>query len=339
MVYKCSIIANPEGRAWDFACRIHEELDKKEEDFSEINKLIIKRFNDGESKPKIEKNVRGKNCFFIHDSNENPAYWFLHLCLVNNALKNSSAHEVINVIPYMKFARQDRKDESRVPISTQVIAESIEHDHTRVLTMEVHNPAIQGSFRVPFDSLYSFPTVIDYLQKNYLEILENIVIATPDEGGVKRARAFANRLGNPNISIGSKFRETDGKVERLEFSGDVSGKRVLVIDDIVDSGVTLINASRVLREEMKAAEVYAYATHGLFTKGYEQLSKSFEKIFIGNTVKQPYVVPDNLGREDKEKYISEFKLPENIEYISFVSLFAEAIHRISRGQSLSALFN
>jgi len=303
MVYKCSIIANPEGRAWDFACIIHEELDKKEEDFSEINKLIIKRFNDGESKPKIEKNVRGKNCFFIHDSNENPAYWFLHLCLVNNALKNSSAHEVINVIPYMKFARQDRKDESRVPISTQVIAESIEHDHTRVLTMEVHNPAIQGSFRVPFDSLYSFPTVIDYLQKNYLEILENIVIA------------------------------------RLEFSGDVSGKRVLVIDDIVDSGVTLINASRVLREEMKAAEVYAYATHGLFTKGYEQLSKSFEKIFIGNTVKQPYVVPDNLGREDKEKYISEFKLPENIEYISFVSLFAEAIHRISRGQSLSALFN
>jgi ribose-phosphate pyrophosphokinase len=314
--YKCSIIADPKGEGWELACQIYKYLIEKE-DFFELNELSIREFRDGEIKPKINKNVRGHNCFFIH-SDKNPAYWHLKLCLVNNALRNSSAHEIINVLPYLKFSRQDRKDESRVPISAQVIADDIgRYDHTRILTVDVHNPSIQGFYQCPFDSLYTFPTIINHLKNFHPEILDNLVIMSPDAGGAKRATSFAKTLGKNEVAFGYKSRPVEGEVDELKILGNVKDKNVLIVDDIVDSGNTLVKASQAAREQ-GAKKVYAFCTHGLFTQGVEKLTSNFDKFFVGDTIKQdPH---------------------SNLEIISFAPLLAEAILRISKGQSLSALF-
>jgi len=317
--YKCSIIANPEGNAWKFASEVYKILRARNEKF-ELNKVFIQRFRDGEIKPKIEKNVRRRNCFFIHDSSLKPNDWFLQLALINEILRNSSAQEITDVLPYLKFGRQDRKDESRVPISSKVIAKLIERDANRVLTMDVHNPSIAGFYDFPFDNLYSFLSVIDYLKRNYPYVLENAVIMSPDVGGGKRARSFAKKAGIKKIVVGDKNREEDGEVESIQIIGDVKGKNVLIVDDIIDSGNTLIQACNAAKQQ-GAEKVYAYATHGLFTEGTERLTKCFDLIIVGDTFPNP--VLEN-GK---------------IKVVSFANLFAEAIYRINEGESLSALFD
>lgn len=318
VTHKCCILADPNTPGWEFAQKIYEELRMKS-DLFELNKVHIKKFRDGEIKPKIELNVRERYCFFIHDSNSSPSEWFLELALVNQALVNSSAYKVINVLPYMKFSRQDRKDESRVPISAKVVADVIGLYANRVLTLDVHNLAIQGFYdtKVIFDSLYSFPTVINYLKKHHPEIINDLVIMSTDAGGAQRAKMFAKSLGIKEIAVGYKNREKAGEVDKLKVLGNVSNKNVLVIDDLVDSGGTLIKAAEALRSE-GANKIYAYCTHGLFTKGSFEVTTSFDKFFIGDTIKQ--------------------KPETNAEIISFIPLFAEAIYRISEGESLSELF-
>lgn len=363
--YRCSIIADPEGKAWKFAedvLKYLQDFEKKyldgelndfiikinpllEERFSrdslkekrdfariiydcmrdgesmfELNELNVKRFRDSEIRPKIKRNIRGDNCFVIHDSNSDPLYWFTSLILINHALRNSSAHEIINVVPYLKFSRQDVKDESRVPISAKVVADILNHDHTRLLTMDVHNPAIQGFYNIPFDSLYSFPEVVRYIKNKHPYInLENLVIATPDEGGVKRARAFSKKIGARGIAVVDKYRLIPGELGgSLGMLGDIRDCDVLFVDDIVDSGRTLTQGSNIARVN-GANKVYAYATHGLFTEGYEQVLSCFDKFFIGNTLAQP-------------------DLPK-LEVINFEELFAKAMYRTNIGDSLSALFD
>jgi len=317
--YKCSIIANPEGNAWNFAQEVYKRLRARSDKY-ELNKVLIQKFRDGEIKPKIEKNVRRRNCFFIHDSSLNPNDWFLQLALINETLKNSSAQEITDVLPYLKFGRQDRKDESRVPISSKVIAKLVERDANRVLTMDVHNPSIGGFYDIPFDNLYSFLNVVDYLKKNYSYVLENAVIMSPDVGGAKRARSFAKRANIRKIVVGDKNREEDGEVESIQIIGDVKGKNVLMVDDIIDSGNTLIQACDACKKQ-GAEKVYAYATHGLFTTGTEKLTGCFDLIIVGDTFPNP-----NLK-------------DEKIIVVSFADLFAEAIYRINEGESLSALFD
>ena len=313
---KCSIIADPEGKGWEFACKVFEELSLRTAKF-ELNKVHIKRFRDGEIKPRIESNIRERRCFFIQDSNANPSNWFTELCLVNHALKNSSAYKIVNVLPYLKFSRQDRKDESRVPISARVIADIIGLYADRVLTIDAHNPTIQGFYCIPFDDLHSFPTVIHYLKKNFAGILADPVVMSTDAGGAQRAKMFAKALKIKNVAVGYKTREVVGEVESLKILGDVENKDVIIIDDIVDSGNTLISASKAARQA-GAKKVYAYCTHGLFSEGVKKVTDCFDKFFIGDTVKQPK--------------------NENLEIISFAPLFAEAIYRISEGESLSELF-
>jgi len=314
--HKCSIIANPDGEAWEYAQRIYDELSKRDDRF-ELNKAIIKRFRDGEIKPKIEKNIRERKCFFIHDSNLPPAEWFLQLCLVNEALANSSAYKIVDVLPYLKFSRQDRTDESRVSISAKVIADAIGVYADRVLTIDVHNPAIQGFYNIPFNSLYSFPTVAMHLRTQHPEILENLVPMSPDEGGIKRTLSFGKFLGLETMAAGYKVRKLEGEVERLEILGDVNGKKVILVDDMIDSGGTLIKAAQKAREK-GATEVYAYATHGLFTEGTEKVTRCFNRLFVGDTRKQPSGI--------------------DAEIIPFSQLMAEAIYRTSIGESLSELF-
>jgi len=312
----CTLIADPNGKAWPFAFAIYQQLKQRTDRF-ELHKIIVNEFRDGEIKPKIEKNIRKKQCFFIHDSSLPPAKWFLELCLINQALTISSATEVIDVLPYLLFSRQDRKDESRVPISARVVADAAEQYADRVLTLEVHNLSIQGFYDIVFDNLFSFPTVVTYLKKYYPSFLKNLVIMSPDAGGANRARGLAKQLDITDIAIGYKVREKAGEVSTLKILGDVLGKNVLMVDDIIDSGNTLVKACAAVRAQ-GAKAVCAYATHGLFTEGTKKLTNCFNKVFIGDTV---------FNEKDSE-----------VEVISFAPLFAEAIYRISEGQSLSQLF-
>jgi len=317
MMERFSIIADPNGPGWKFAESIFNELRTMSEQF-ELNKVDIKEFRDGEIKPIIKDNVRGKKCFFIHDSNKNPGRWFLELCLVNQALKKSSACEIVDVLPYFKFARQDRKDEPRVPINAEIVADVIELYADGVLTLDVHNPAIDGFFKIRFDNLYSFATVEKYFKDKSKIDFSNVVIMSPDAGGAARAAAFAKRMNIKEVVVGYKVRKEAGEIEELRISGDVEGKDVFIVDDIIDSGNTLIKASQTAKQN-GAKRIYVYCTHALFTKGIEYLAPHFDKLFVSDT----------LSKVNHEK----------VEIISFTHLFAEAINRMSQGMSLSALFN
>jgi len=320
MNYKCSIIANPEGKSWNFAKKVYENLKERDGKY-ELNEVSVKKFRDGELKPKIKDNIRRKNCFFIHDSTLPPCEWLTQLALINGTMKNSSAQEINDVLPYLAFSRQDRKDESRVPISSKVVADIIGLYANRVLTIDVHNPAIEGDYKVPFDNLHSFKTVIDYLNKEDFGFFKNTVIMSPDVGGAKRARSFAKRVGINKIAIGNKNREEDGEVESIQIIGHVKNKNVLMVDDILDSGNTIIQAYNAVKEK-EAEKISAYAPHGLFTKGVKRLTDCLDLVIIGDIIYNPDL-------ENNEK----------VKIVSFAPLFAEAIYRINEGHSLSELFD
>jgi len=312
-----SILANPNSSSWDFAFSVYQILSQKTDKF-ELNKVFINKFRDGEIKPKIEKNVRNKSVFYIHDSNQDPKEWFTVLALVNQTLKYSSAKEINDVLPYLRFSRQDRKDETRVPISAKVVADTISLYADRAISLDIHNPAIQGFYTIPFDNLYSFPFVVQSVKNKINFDPENTVVMGPDAGGAQKAAAFAKRLGVDNVAVGYKTREKPGEVKSLKILGDVNGKDVIIVDDIIDSGGTLINSAKALKEN-GANKIYVYCTHALFTKGTEELEKVFDLIIIGDTIKM--------------------KESEKIKIVPLAPLFAEAIYRISEGESLSELFD
>ncbi|MFA6022480.1 MAG: ribose-phosphate diphosphokinase [Candidatus Pacearchaeota archaeon] len=317
--YKSSIIADPKSDSWDFATKIYNKLKERDGEF-ELNPVNVTKFRDGETKIQIRNNVRRRSCYFVHDSNKNPSDWFLQLCLVNETLKNSSAHEIIDVLPYLKFARQDRKDASRVPISAKVVADVIGLYANKVLTLEVHNPSIQGFYSIPFDGLYSFPEVIKHLKNDHPNLLEDIVIMSTDAGGAPRTKAFATRIGKDEIAVGYKSRKKAGEVSSLKILGDVNGKNVLIIDDMIDSGGTLATAAKSAREA-GAKNISTYCTHGLFTEGIDKF-KEFDLIMVGDAYINPIIKKD-----------------KRFEIVPFAPLFAEAIYRIQKGDSLSELFD
>ncbi len=319
-VHKCSILADPEGYGWEYASKIFEALPNGKKGF-ELNPIHIKKFRDGEVKPKIESSVRKRNCYFVHDSNLSPAEWSLYLDLINQALKKSAAQEIIDVFPYMRFSRQDRKDESGTPVTVRAIADKIELNAIRGMTIDFHSQvALDCAYKIPFDNLSHYSTVVEHVKRTSPEILENLVIMSPDEGGLRRAREFAGRFGVYELAVGDKYRKTAGEIESFRIIGDVEGRNVFIVDDLVDSGKTLVTA---LREVKKSGglKVYAYATHGLFTEGIKKVTEHFDKFYIGDTRKLP---ADEIS--------------SNMEIVSFIPLFAKAINRTSEGDSLSALF-
>lgn len=312
----CSILANPEGKAWEFAQSIYEKLHERSKRF-ELNEINIKTFRDEEIKVKLKDNVRRKNCFFIHDSTLNPADWFLQLILVNEAMKNSSANEIVDVLPYMKFSRQDRKDESRVAVNARVLADTLSLYADRVLTIDTHCGQLPSFYRIPFDNLYSSRLLYEYLKQKHSQLLENTVVMSPDAGGTSRAKGFASKLGIENIVIGYKFRKKDGEIQEFKVVGELKGENVLIIDDMIDSGGTIIEAAKSVRA-MGAKKVYVYCTHGLFSKGREEISRAVDRVFVTNSIPQ--------------------LVHEKIEVIPLENLFAEAIYRTNEGSSLSQLF-
>ena len=319
-IYKSSIIADPRGKSWEFAKQVYEKLQEKDSNVYELNKVNVKEFRDGEIKPKIQENVRKRNCFFIHDSSKKPDRWFTEMAFVNYALKQSSAQDIVDIFPYLRYARQDRKDESRVPINSKVVADIVNQYATRAVTLDVHNPSIQGFFNIPMDPLQSHPVVSEHIRKNSPSLLEDLAVVSPDVGGGERAEAFKNSLGAEGMAIGYKKRKEAGEIESFELSGDVENKNVLIIDDIIDSGGTLIKTAKAAKEK-GAKSVNVYATHGLFTKGVDSLVDDIDLLMVGDTI-----------------YSKEVEDNPKVEVISFVDLFAEAIHRINQGESLSKLF-
>ncbi len=312
----CSIVANPEGKSWKFAENVYSILRERSPRY-ELNEINLKQFRDGEIKVKIHENVRRKNCFFIHDSSLSPADWFLQLAFVNEALKNSSANEVVDVLPYMKFSRQDRKDESRVAVNARVLSDMLSLYANRVITIDTHSSQLPSFYRIPFDNLYSSRLLHEYLTKNHAHLLENTIVMSPDAGGTSRAKGFASKLGIEDIVIGYKFRKQEGEIHEFKVVGEVAGQNVLIIDDMIDSGGTLIEAAKSVRAA-GAKKVYAYCTHGLFSKGREDIGKAIDRFFVTNSIPQP--------------------VHEKIDVIPLEGLFAEAIYRNNEGQSLSKLF-
>ena len=321
------LVGNLDGGYKYFIKKVYEKLSEKLEDKVKLVNVKIKTFRDGEIKVKIEENVREKICFYIHDCSLPPNDWFLQLSFINYALKYSSASKVVDVLPYLYFSRQDRKDESRVAINARVVADNISLYADEVITCDLHSPQIQAFYSIPLNNLYSFPHAIDQMlmdEETRKDFYDGLVIMSPDAGGVKRAESFLKRLSkkiNKEIDLvfGYKKRPKEGEVSEYKVSGnvkDIKGKNVLIVDDIIDSGNTLINAARVLKEN-KAKKVFAYATHGLFTEGYEKLLNILDRIFVSNTKPQ-----------DEKK----------VKVIDLSDLFAEAIYRIYTGQSLSILF-
>ena len=314
------ILADPLGGVWNFAKSVYEKLNSNPDRLVKyyLRKVDIRKFNDGELFVKIEESVRNKVCFFVHDSSMNPQDWAISLVEINDALIRSSAKEIHNVLPYMRYSRQDRMTEPRTPITSCVLAEMIGKIANGVITTDLHNPAITGAYRVPFDNLRAYPTIIDYLQNKYPDFLENLVIVAPDVGSAEMAKSYAKRLG-AEVAIVDKSREKSGVVGKMTIIGNVAEKNVIVVDDMIDTAGTLCKASEVLMKN-GALRIWSCATHGLFSNNAtERLNNScFEKI----------IVTDSIPQESSGK----------IEVVSIKDLFAETINRISHGRSVSELF-
>ena len=318
-----AIIADSKGRGYYFANGIYYYLMSRENrDFS-VNLIDIEKviFKDGEFKMRINENIRRKKCFFVHDSNKTACEWFTELVFILEAMRFSSPAEINVILPYTRFTRQDRKDESRVSVNIKAVADVVSKYADRGVTVDLHAPQIQEYFNIPFDNLYSFPSLINYLKKNHPEIFEDLVVVAPDLGGAARAEGFVKRLGkmgiNADIALGHKTRSKPNVISKMILIGNVENKNCLILDDIIDTGGTLVKAAELLREN-KARRVFAYGTHGLFTDGTEKF-KAFDKILVSNTLN-----------------VDAF---ENLEVVSLINLFGEVVYRTIAGKSLSILFD
>ena len=322
------LLADPTTSAWHFAEKIKEHINETKEEDVPLKEISIKHFRNKEIDMHIPSNIRKKDVYFIHDSNKEPQEWWVELLLVKDLLLSASVESVSFILPNMLYSRKDRKEKSRVPISARALANTISPGLKRIITMDLHAAQIQGFYPsfTPLDNLYSFPEVVRHLTQNNLNEFEKLTIVSPDAGGTERAKAFLHRLEKVNLgyknkeysfAIISKTRSQPGEISKMELVGDVQGKDVLIIDDIIDSGGTLCKAADLLKEK-GARKIFCYATHGLFTCGTDSLKEKFDKILVSNTHTQE-------------------KNPA-IELIDVSSIFAEAIYRAQKGLSVSKLF-
>jgi ribose-phosphate pyrophosphokinase len=281
----------------------------------------VKRFADMEIFVEIQENVRGQDVFVIQSisfpANDN----LMELLILIDALKRASAARITAVIPYYGYARQDRKPGPRTPISAKLVANLIERAGAdRVMTLDLHAGQIQGFFDIPTDNLFAAPTMVRDIQEHHKA--NNLMVVSPDVGGVVRARALAKRIEAP-IAICDKRRDRPGESEVMHVIGDVEGKRCILIDDIVDSGGTLVNAAEALLQK-GAVEVMAYITHGVLSGG--AVSR------IQNSKLKSLVITDSI------QPTAAVLAAQNIRVLSIAPLIGEAILRTAREESVSSLF-
>ena len=286
-----------------------------------LTRSTVKRFADMEVFVEIHENVRGKDVFIVQSTSAPANDNLMELLILADALKRSSARRITAVMPYFGYARQDRRSGPRTPISAKLVANMIERAGIdRVMTLDLHAGQIQGFFDIPTDNLFAAPTFARDIQERFET--SKVVVVSPDVGGVVRARALAKRIGCP-IAICDKRRERAGESQVMNVIGDVAGMRCILIDDIVDSGGTLVNAANALLET-GAADVYAYITHGVLSGG--AVSK------ITNSRLKQLVITDSIQPTEPVKAAS------NIRLLSIAPLLAEGIARTAREESVSSLF-
>ncbi len=286
-----------------------------------LTKATIRRFPDMEVFAEIHENVRGEDVFVVQSTSYPANDHIMELLVSLDALGRASARRVTAVMPYFGYARQDRKPGPRTPISAKLVANIITSAGAdRVLTIDLHAGQIQGFFDIPLDHLYAAPVVVSDIKANYKE--KNVVIVSPDVGGVVRARALAKRL-EAELAIVDKRRDRAGVSEVMNIIGDIEGRHCILYDDIVDSAGTLCNAAEALIKG-GAASVAAYVTHGVLS------GKAVER--VTNSSLTSLVITDSIQITDT------VKAARNIRVISIAPLLAEAIRRISEETSVSSLF-
>ncbi|MDR1313150.1 MAG: ribose-phosphate pyrophosphokinase [Deltaproteobacteria bacterium] len=285
-----------------------------------LGKAQVRRFSDGEIFIELGENVRGRDTFVIQSTcapvNDN----LMELLLIIDALKRASARRITAVIPYYGYARQDRKAAPRVPISAKLVADLLTASGTtRVLAMDLHAGQIQGFFNIPVDHLFASPILLQHLKSIGTE---NLIMVSPDAGGVERTRAIAKRVEAP-LAIVDKRRDAPGEAKAMNIIGDVKGKRAVIMDDMVDTAGTLAQAAKVIMEK-GALEVMALATHPVFSG--EALKKIEESPLLHIAVTNSIPLTP-AGRE-----------VDKIKVLSVAKLLSEAIRRIHQEDSISSLF-
>ncbi len=288
-----------------------------------LTKASVRRFSDMEIFVEIEENMRGEDVFVVQSTSYPANDNLMELLVTLDALRRASARRVTAVIPYFGYARQDRKSGPRTPISAKLVANLItEAGADRVLTMDLHAGQIQGFFDIPTDNLFAEPVLTNHITEQNGDTSE-LVIVSPDVGGVVRARGLARRL-NADLAIIDKRRERAGVSEVMNIIGDVEGRGCILVDDIVDSAGTLCNAAVALREN-GASTVSAYVTHGVLSGGAvaRVTSSPLEKLVITDSIQATEAV----------------RVAQNIHQLTVSELIGEAMNRISLESSVSSLFD
>jgi len=289
-----------------------------------LTKAQVRRFADNEVFVTIDENVRGEDVFIIQSTSYPANDNLMELLICIDALKRASARRITGVLPYFGYARQDRKTGGRTPISAKLVANLITRAGAdRVLTMDLHAGQIQGFFDIPTDNLLPVPLLAHDIREQYGKAAADVMIVSPDVGGVVRARALAKRI-DADLAIVDKRRSAPGESEVMNIIGDVAGRHCILFDDIVDSAGTLCNAAKALIDQ-GATEVSAYVTHGVLS------GLAAER--VKNSVMKELVVTDSIEFSD------EVKACKKIRSVSCAPLIGEAIRRIANEESVSKLFD
>ncbi|MCX5656888.1 MAG: ribose-phosphate pyrophosphokinase [Candidatus Omnitrophica bacterium] len=312
MVNEISIFsgnANP-ALAWDI-CKILK---------IPLGDALVSRFSEGEVRLKINDNVRGKDVFIIQPTCPPPNENLMELLIMVDAIRRASAKRITAVLPYFGYARQDRKDQPRVPITAKLVANLIATAGAdRVLTMDLHAGQIQGFFDIPVDHLLAVNVIVEYVEKLKLK---DLVVVSPDVGGIKMARAYAKRL-SAGLAIVDKRRLSPEKAEVMNILGEVRGKDALIVDDLIATGGSLVEAAEAINKA-GAKKIYAAVTHPVLS------GDAVDKIKDSSLEK--FLVTDTIPLSDDKKH-------PKIVVLSVAPLLAEAIKRIHNGESVSCLFD
>jgi ribose-phosphate pyrophosphokinase len=286
----------------------------------ELGRAMVKQFSDGEIYLQIKENVRGEDIFIIQPTCTPVERNLMELLLMMDALKRASAERITAVLPYYGYARQDRKDKPRVPISARLVAALLETaGANRVLTLDLHAAQIQGFFDIPVDHLFAMPVMIEYFKGLNIP---DVTVVSPDAGGVERARAFAKRLSSP-LAIIDKRRDEANVAEVMNVVGDVAGRNCLLVDDLIDTAGTLVKGAQALLNK-GAASVSACATHAVLSgPAVSRIeASSLKQVVFTNSIP--------LSKEAKKSH--------RIKSLSIAKLLAEAIRSIHEETSVSVLF-
>ncbi len=288
----------------------------------ELGKLEVTRFSDGELSVDIGDNVRGRDVFIVQSTcnpvNDN----LMELLIVMDALKRASASRITAVVPYFGYARQDRKLKPRVPITAKLVADILTTAGAhRMLTIDLHSGQIMGFFNSPVDNLNALPVILPYVKNKYKK--ENIAIVSPDAGGVERAREFSKRWSESSLAIIDKRRPEPGKIAEMRVVGDVKDRCCIIVDDMIDTAGTLVKAAEVLKKA-GASKVIACCTHAVLSgSAMERINEAeIEEVIITDTIPLKHI-----------------EVSPKITVLSVSSLFAEAIRRIHKEDSISSLFS